>query len=398
MNELDKAHLQKRLSQLHEQRLKELSLEDDLGMETGYVTDSSINSRKGGEVKIEALPLDQTPINKSRKTKSERDKRRSSRVSLLDSKNDSGSENSSESATEEKQLRYRKRAGSKRIEAGSEVKESQDSRRKRAGSKNVNRLSITVPPPEDSEESALSDFQPTTLQMNRKDIYSGTWNPKERAVLDQVLNNMDVKSDPKKSFMGMFKRQRSTKQNNNNKEKNIGKIVEDTEEEHCTDSTGRDKYPLNQYYSDSERNVKKHNNKMGLFRKLKESVKQRHEEALLDRQLAHYMPSPSQKKKGIFSKFTASGKKKESGGRCRAHSSNDYARSVGVYIPPEEEKGVKETKPTNQENKSNLSKGKSGSFKNLFSSSRAKSVDNLNGAFEYYANPKTSVSTNTKHV
>jgi len=49
MNELDKAHLQQRLLQLHEQRLKEqmLSLEVDMGMETGYVTDSPLNSRKG---------------------------------------------------------------------------------------------------------------------------------------------------------------------------------------------------------------------------------------------------------------------------------------------------------------------------------------------------------------
>ena len=46
MNEIEKAHLQQRLSQLHEQRLKE-QLEDDLGMETGYVTDSPINSEKG---------------------------------------------------------------------------------------------------------------------------------------------------------------------------------------------------------------------------------------------------------------------------------------------------------------------------------------------------------------
>ena len=52
MNQVDKAHLHQRLSELHEQRLKELSLLDDndvidLGTETGYVTDSSVNSKKG---------------------------------------------------------------------------------------------------------------------------------------------------------------------------------------------------------------------------------------------------------------------------------------------------------------------------------------------------------------
>ena len=52
MNELDKAHLHNRLTELYEQRLKEFPNTDDedLGMETGYVTDSSLNSRKGKEI------------------------------------------------------------------------------------------------------------------------------------------------------------------------------------------------------------------------------------------------------------------------------------------------------------------------------------------------------------
>lgn len=49
MNEVDKLKLQKRLSQLHDlqRQTEKLGMDDDQGMETGYVTDSSINSRKG---------------------------------------------------------------------------------------------------------------------------------------------------------------------------------------------------------------------------------------------------------------------------------------------------------------------------------------------------------------
>ena len=367
----------------------------------------------------------------------------------------SSENSSSESATEEKQqqqqqqpARYRKRAGSKRVEANTNCgllppdnnimnKENIDSRRKRAGSKNVNRLSITILPEYNNEpEQKLSVFllparaSTATLQMNGKDIYSGTWNPKERAVLDQVLNNMEggdgTKGDQKKSFISLFKRGGKSSSSSSssslpsspspksNKEKQIDKIIEDLEEELAatktasTDNNKADtKYPLSQYYkSDAEKHQQKrhnnnnNNNKFGIFRKFKESVKQRHEEALLDRQLQHYLPSPNIKKRGIFGRFHSKNKNKnENGGgvttgRSRAHSSNDYARSIGVYVQPENEseenknKNVLSTRP--ESSKSNLSKKKSGSFRNLFSSSssRAKSMDNLNGAFEYYANPK----------
>ena len=394
----------------------------------------------------------------------------------------SSENSSSESSTEEKQkhqqqpqsVRYRKRAGSKRADGGNisgttgqtpdnnmiANKENIELRRKRAGSKNIHRLSITIVPENnidnnnnenasEQEESVFPLIAKTTpstatLQMNGKDIYSGTWNPKERAVLDQVLNNIggdgeNNKSDQKKSFIRMFKRSGSNKlpssappsplpaspapqihcHHKSIKEQQIDKILEDLEEElgaaasildddniftHHKEET---KYPLSQYYNrDAEQKKlrKKQNNnsnnKFGIFRRIKESVKQRHEEAVLDRQLQHYLPSPNIKKKGIFGRFHSKNKtKNENGvaaqGRSRAHSSNDYARSVGVYVPPESAEHSSEHKkaPTKQENSSsknsNLSKSKSGSFRNIFSSSnRAKSMDNLNGAFEYYANQK----------
>lgn len=431
-------------------------------------------------------------VNKSRKTKSERDKRRSSRVSLLEQKDAdlASSENSSsESSTEEKQkhhhqqqqqpVRYRKRAGSKRADvvnnSGTTAqtpdnnnmmmnKENIESRRKRAGSKNVHRLSITIVPGNNKDNSnnnndgseqeqsviplTTKTAQSTaTLQMNGKDIYSGTWNPKERAVLDQVLNNMGeaddgTKSDHKKSFIRMFKRSNGKTSSSvppspspampslashchhqkSIKEEQIDKILEDLEGElgvaSSTPSIVNDyifdnrkeeaNYPLSQYYnSDVEEkklHKKPHNNnstnKFGIFRRIKESVKQRHEEALIDRQLQHYLPSPNIKKRGIFGRFHSKNKTKNKNGvavqgRSRALSSNDYARSVGVYVQPESaENGEnctaeqnKKTPPSGKS--SNLSKSKSGSFRNIFSSSnRAKSMDNLNGAFEYYANPK----------
>lgn len=308
-----------------------------------------------------------------------------------------------DSLTEEKQQqqqhRYRKRTGSKRIETTTDAnnynnnKENLEERRiKTSNNNNSNRLSLTLLQDNAAEEDdgllqKLHHSPSTqTLQMNSKDIYSGTWNPKERAVLDQVLHNMDDKGE-KKSFVGKFKwgHISGSKHKDN---KNINKIEEDTGEENLYDRP-RD---LNQYSSsdDSQRQQPKKNKKLGLFKKLKETVKQRHEEAYLDRQLQRYgvAPSPNQKKKGLLGRLTPSSKRKESG-RSRAHSSNDYTRCVGVYIQPEDSESEKPKEMKIESKTSNLSKSKSSSFKNLFSSSsKAKSVENLNGAFEYYANSK----------
>ena len=327
-------------------------------------------------------------------------------MSLLESQNDSGSENSlsSGSLTEEKQQhRYKKRSGSKRAETitdtnNSNNKENLEGRRIRTGSKNSsNRLSLTVVQNNAAEEDECSLHQihhspsTQTLQMNSKDIYSGTWNPKERAVLDQVLDNMGGKADTKKSFIGKFRW--GHKSNSKAKEKSINKIEEVTEEESLYDKPRDLGYPLNQYLSsdDNQKQQQKKTHKLGLFKKLKETVKQRHEEAYIDKQLQRYgvAPSPNQKKKGLLGRLTPSTKRKEGGaGRSRAHSSNDYTRCVGVYLQPEDSESEISKETTIENKSSNLAKSKSGSFKNLFSSSRAKSVENLNGAFEYYANSK----------
>ena len=439
-------------------------------------------------------------INKSRKTRSERDRRRSSRLSLLEQKDSdsssttSSSENSCpESPTNERHqqqqqqqqpaaVRYRKRAGSKRVESSSTVqnpdtssnnnnlndaaKESIEARRKRTGSKNIKRLSITILPESTEaplEHSNLPSFRPNlmtadptaTLQMNGKDIYSGTWNPKERAVLDQMLNNMGGSTDgegvtpnhQKKSFINLFKRSKPTQQQQQQKlqqaslpekttkEKQIDKILEELEEElGVVGTTSIDnidysnktdlKYPLDRYVDNNgcviEQNIKNKrsnnsngSNKFGIFRRIKETVKQRHEEAFLDRQLQHYLPSPSVKKKaGFFGKFShnskSNSKQSSSKRRSRALSSNDYARSVGVFVNDDSvltddctnnnnsrstsknEASKASVSSTTKQQRGNLSKSKSGSFRNLFSHNnpRSKSVENLNGAFEYYANPK----------
>lgn len=334
----------------------------DDGAETGYVSDSSLNSRKGTATATK-LKVESAEDRVKRKTKSERDKRRSSRISLTN--NDSGSENS-HSSLEQNQPRYRKRSGSKRND--SENKEN----RRRAGSKNSPSL-IRIDSEREMDGNSgqdpktnLKNASTTTLKMNSKDIYFGTWNPKERAVLDQVLHNIDLKPDHRRSFRDKLRR----KENSTTKKEKFTKI---TEEEDAPVVDNNTRYPLCQYGKQSD----KRKSILGIFsglKKIKDSVLRKNEKS---ENLDTFPVDPlddyvlNKKKKSIFRKF---GRKKDFDfARRRAHSTNDYVKSVSMA--------------TN--NQSNLCKSRSGSthsLKGLFS--RTKSMDNLKGAFEYYANEK----------
>lgn len=335
-----------------------------------------------------------------RRTKSERDKRRSSRVSLLESKGgDSGSEDSSQS-TEEKQPRYRKRAGSKRVVEtsdnnintvnnnninNSKIKDG-DLRRRRAGSKiaavqHQQKEPVTEITDNITEQNPVKDVAVTTLKMNSKDIYFGTWNPTERAVLDQVLHNINLKpSDSKKHFF-LNKLKNSKKDNPSPKQQQKEKCQKLDQEE---DNTSL-KYPLNRYNENE-----KHKKKIGIFRRFKDALRKSDDEILTEDQTQTHTGSPERpqqkKKSSIFKKRSKSTNNHEIvRSRHRAHSSNDYTRCVDMYVQSEGEENSRMPPTTN------LSKSRSistHSLKNLFSSSRAKSVDDLNGAFDYYANRK----------
>ena len=293
------------------------------------------------------------------------------------SKDDSESENSGGSL-EASPPRYRKRSGSKRNDV-SDNNENLDRYRKIRNSPHMSRINSV----RDSVTSTILDEKElihastTTLKMNNKDIYFGTWNPKERAILDQVLHNIDLKPD-KKSFIDKIKR----KDTKTRKEK-IDEIPQITEEEE--ENPFLTEYPFCQYKKPLEKQNR--NKLLGIFsglKRLKNNMLNRQGRTDGDNDCVYDDPwqnnSFSRKKKNIFRRF---GRKKEVYlPRRRAHSTNENMRSTTL---PEPDQRV------------NIMKKKSGSTNSLKSLFTRPKSDNLNGAFEFFTN-ETRIFKRTQSI
>ncbi|XP_065670611.1 uncharacterized protein LOC101239045 [Hydra vulgaris] len=299
-------------------------------IETGYVTDSSFGSRLGTKSRTKQFP-ERHFVNR-KKTKSERDKRRSSRLSALDA-TESPSEKSS---LEKTPLRYRKRSNNKRLDEDIKLERSQkkiENQCEKISKENFKEAKV-----KSHANVKKHSLSTATIKMNNKDIFCGTWNPKERAVLDQIIKNVECNKSNKKTIKTFLRRDQKMK-------KEIKKIVNEGDEK-------------------TEEEKKKKSLFSGLL-SLKERVWKTEEKSNFSLfQESSIQDVYARLKKGLLYRFSR--KKEIDVPRRRAQSTNDYSTIQTQMM----------------RNKNRF--GSSSSLKNIFQ--KTKSVDNLQGAFEYFAN------------
>lgn len=220
----------------------------------------------------------------------------------------------------------------------------------------------------------------TTLKMNLKDIYNGTWDAKEKAVFNLVLQNLDTETKDgtnKKNLINKFKK--THHRTNSLKEENIYSIKE------ClTPREGQlkqDKKAQKGLLSGGFkwiRNVFKPRDRPS---KILESEYVFPRDPLLD------LITP--KKKSIFKRFRSNKKNKRIDSmRRRAQSTNSHY-SVEYLLNPNQSEG---SIP-----RMHGSLGTLTSVKGIFNKKTNTKEDNLNGAFEFFAN-QTHVFQRTASV
>ena len=187
--------------------------------------------------------------------------------------------------------------------------------------------------------------------MNKKDIYYGTWNPKERAVLDQIIKNVEFNKGEKKTLKDFLLRREAKLK----KDKSAMTDVKEKslfQNQFCNEKTEKKKTILSGFLKLKVWKEKEKNS----FAVLQENPLQ----DVYDRI-----------KKGLLNRFSR--KKDFDVPRRRAQSANDYST----------------IQTQSQLKNGNLWKnrfGSSSSLKNIFH--QTKSIDDLQGAFEYFANQK----------
>ena len=429
-----------------------------------------------------------------RLTKSERDRRRSKRISSSDidseHESDSGGSAGMDESDDILQQRYRKRASSKASYDGVEPRH-----RKRPSSK-VLRNSTDIEHIEEVEQDdqevqdsgEIHKIDPaklaggastSTLVMNSKDIYFGTWKPGERAVLDQILHNIDLKPDKKakQKNKSLKKEQKSKRKDQRIKvDGQTSEVSSDAHSESISDASPKTqkKSFLNLF---GLRKFKGQNKKEK--QSIKENFDPLFEEGLEEDPLQMYMGSPPVEKKksktdmikDLFTRVRSGTTMERGYGRARSHSyrerSCDNSPNVGrprtrslidssspketrvrsrsvnetsrptppiPFTPPSDRSSFKssdrssfksserssfkscESSPKSEQrvqdavisdkppapagrerkkssrhgSRTNLSKQRSASIRSIDSLrnmwNRTKSVDNLNGAFQFYVN------------
>lgn len=288
--------------------------------------------------------------NIKRKTKSERDKGRSSRASLIE---DCSESEDFFKRREGKHSRYRKRAGSKRLDSDAKTKD--DTNRKSITSKitsSVRRIQGKETTNVQRNSKGLEyEAQP---KMDDKDIYFGTWNNKERAVLDQILQNLDRKPTKKIKEKDKFNRKSRTYKPSSKNDEII--ISGSNNSLDCNNK-------------ENERN----RNKSRLLAGLKKVfVRQENDsQEVSDAETLNTYTMPQKKKRGLF-QWLLNRKKLEEPPRRRAFSTNDTMNMTRIEpnhlkVPSLAKRSLSST-----------------SVKGLIT--RTKSADDLDGAFDFYTN------------
>ena len=297
--------------------------------------------------------------NIKRKTKSERDKGRSSRTSLIE---DCSENEEFFKRREGKHNRYRKRAGSKRLDQ--DAKSKDDTNRKSITSKitsSVRRIqgkeTFNV-----QRNSKVLEYE-AQAKMDDKDIYFGTWNNKERAVLDQILQNLDIKLE-RKSTKKMKEKDKFNRKSRTYKpsSKNDEIVISGSNNS------------LDCHNKENDRNRNKSRILAGLkkvFVRQENATMKNDSHEISDGETLHTYTMPQKKKRGLF-QWLLNRKKLEEPPRRRAFSTNDTMNMTRMEpnhlkVPSLTKRSVSST-----------------SLKVLIT--RTKSADDLDGAFDFYAN------------